>query len=323
MRVEIREKLGLSAEQRTKVMAHSVDNVVNVLVGNFRLVGQFAGQPDLFLPQVERLLAMSEHIDTPDALVEDLRWLTVHHQSLRDALSAAAPVIAAAPEDKRPLAERCARAIDAVLDVVLVRAVEWIARHTHGDAWRRHAVARLRGNFRQVMDAIVRNSLGRYRLVYRADEKAPGDYLLDLDFVAQDGESITMPEVLQDCLRDLVCNARKYSPPGSTIRASLAEAADGLRVSVSDDGAGIAADEIARVVHFGVRGAGASAAPTMGGGYGLTKAWFVTEGLGGRMWIDSELGKGTTITIHLPYPADLGAGAPTTPRTLGHGACSP
>ena len=40
----------------------------------------------------------------------------------------------------------------------------------------------------------------------------------------------------------------------------------------------------------------------MGGGFGLTKAFLVTQQFGGRMWIKSELGIGTRITLVLPRP---------------------
>jgi signal transduction histidine kinase len=40
----------------------------------------------------------------------------------------------------------------------------------------------------------------------------------------------------------------------------------------------------------------------MGGGFGLTKAFLVTKQFGGRMWIKSELGVGTRITLKLPRP---------------------
>jgi signal transduction histidine kinase len=40
----------------------------------------------------------------------------------------------------------------------------------------------------------------------------------------------------------------------------------------------------------------------MGNGSGLSKAWYVTRKLGGRLWLESELGKGTKVTIEIPVP---------------------
>ena len=42
---------------------------------------------------------------------------------------------------------------------------------------------------------------------------------------------------------------------------------------------------------------------TMGGGFGLTKAYLVTRQFGGRMWIASRPGAGTRITLSIPRPA--------------------
>jgi len=41
---------------------------------------------------------------------------------------------------------------------------------------------------------------------------------------------------------------------------------------------------------------------TMGAGFGLTKAYYVTKQFGGRMWIASRLGVGTRITLIIPRP---------------------
>jgi signal transduction histidine kinase len=41
----------------------------------------------------------------------------------------------------------------------------------------------------------------------------------------------------------------------------------------------------------------------MGGGFGLTKAFFVTKQFGGRFWIASRLGYGTQVRLWIPRPA--------------------
>lgn len=48
----------------------------------------------------------------------------------------------------------------------------------------------------------------------------------------------------------------------------------------------------------------------MGGGFGLTKAFYITKQFGGRFFIASECGVGTRIRILLPRPADAHAPAP-------------
>ena len=81
---------------------------------------------------------------------------------------------------------------------------------------------------------------------------------------------------------------------------------DILRVVVRDSGMGIPADELDKVVQFGYRASNVKdKVRTMGGGFGLTKAYKVVKGLGGRMWIESELNKGTSVKFELPVPEGI------------------
>lgn len=75
-----------------------------------------------------------------------------------------------------------------------------------------------------------------------------------------------------------------------------------LRYVVEDTGCGIPPDEIEKVAHFGHRASNVSNIRTMGGGFGLTKAFLVTRRFGGRMFIRSGLQRGTRIRIVLPRP---------------------
>jgi signal transduction histidine kinase len=74
---------------------------------------------------------------------------------------------------------------------------------------------------------------------------------------------------------------------------------------VEDTGKGIPADEIEQVVNYGTRARNVQDQETKGGGFGLTKAWFVTKQFDGRLWIESEEKIGTTITLQLPSHAAI------------------
>jgi len=101
-------------------------------------------------------------------------------------------------------------------------------------------------------------------------------------------------------MRDLIANARKYTAQGGIIAAGLFEGLRELRFVVHDTGCGIPEPELRRVVEFGRRGSNVSNVRTMGGGFGLTKAYYVTKQFGGRMWIASRVDIGTRISITLP-----------------------
>jgi signal transduction histidine kinase len=168
------------------------------------------------------------------------------------------------------------------------------------------ASERLHADFRTFFAAVEKNGKGRYRIVYNAARKGPQDYYIDIRFEASDGGPLLMPPVFQDSMRDLVANARKYTAPGGSITAALYEDDRALRFVVSDTGRGIPEAELETVVQFGKRASNVGNVRTMGGGFGLTKAFMVTKRFGGRFWIASELGRGTRIRIVIPLPATAG-----------------
>jgi signal transduction histidine kinase len=165
-----------------------------------------------------------------------------------------------------------------------------------------HPIHELYRSFSQVFQAIEKNAGGRYRIVTDPKEKDPRSYLALLDIRGHRGQSIIMPPVFQDTFRDLLANARKYSPPGSTIRGQLWETGEELGLRVEDEGEGIPRNELEQVIRFGYRAGNVSKKKSMGGGFGLTKAYFVTKSFNGRMWIDSDTGSGTRVEIRLPTP---------------------
>lgn len=133
-------------------------------------------------------------------------------------------------------------------------------------------------------------------------EPPPDTYRIALRWEGS-GEALPAPIVLHDTIRDLVGNARKYSNPGSTITIHIGTAAhDGLILMVSDEGIGIPEEELGRVVNFGYRATNAMDRRTMGGGFGMTKAYSLCQRYKGRLVIESELGKGTTVELTLHSP---------------------
>ena len=153
------------------------------------------------------------------------------------------------------------------------------------------------------MRGLEQTSHGRYRFVQNLALQEGNAYYLDLKFASARGSGITMPVVLKDVLRDLIANARKYTPPGGQIRAALHAGPEGVRLVVEDTGRGIPRDEITKVVRFGERGSNVGDVRTLGHGCGLTKAFVVTQKLGGRFWIASEQGRGTRVRLWIPPQA--------------------
>jgi two-component system, OmpR family, phosphate regulon sensor histidine kinase PhoR len=129
---------------------------------------------------------------------------------------------------------------------------------------------------------------------------------------------------------NLVHNAVKFSPEGGEVRVAVRRDGDNALASVTDPGIGIAKPDRARVFErfykvdrARVRGGGT--------GLGLSIARHVVQGHGGRIWVESDLGEGSTFLFELPLrsgvpPAssrDRAADAPAPPDVdPGHGRLS-
>jgi hypothetical protein len=190
-----------------------------------------------------------------------------------------------------------------VLWILQVRSRELLARAaTASDAWTTVAIPELEADFHEFFRALEQNSHGRYHFVHNLALQTARDYYLELKLESARGTTITLPAIFKDVMRDLIANARKYTPPGGRIHAALHSGTEGVRFVVEDNGRGIPATELQSVVQPGRRGSNVTDVRTMGGGYGLTKAFLVTHHLRGRLWISSEVGRGTQVRIWLPPP---------------------
>jgi signal transduction histidine kinase len=104
---------------------------------------------------------------------------------------------------------------------------------------------------------------------------------------------------LKQVLLNLLSNALKFTPPGGSIVVRARRADGDVRVSVTDTGVGIAPEDQSKIFEeFRQTATGARA--DEGTGLGLTLAKRFIELHGGRLWVDSEIGKGTTFTFTVP-----------------------
>jgi signal transduction histidine kinase len=110
-------------------------------------------------------------------------------------------------------------------------------------------------------------------------------------------------EKLKQVLVNLVENAVKYSPEGGRIEVRLVPAGNQVRFSVQDEGIGMPADEQGHIFEKFhrldpnlTRGVG-------GTGLGLYICRELLQRMGGRIWVESELGAGSTFTFELPRAA--------------------
>lgn len=101
----------------------------------------------------------------------------------------------------------------------------------------------------------------------------------------------------------LIDNALKHSRPEDKIRIGAVAAEGGVSVSVTDNGAGIAAEDLPHIFDRFYRGDKARSWQTGGSGLGLSIAKSIVEAHGGRILARSESGKGATVEFWLPNQA--------------------
>ncbi len=281
---------------------HSVLNVLTVIQHEFLRLDEALGDADDLDPLLDFIANAGQHLSNPQAashlianvetFIQDcthqLRALETNHPGLKT-------------DDVLPSVRAN---LEGIFLILLVRARELRERQENPEAWVPHSVKTLKDNFLNLFEAIERNSHGAYRIVHNLAQHENGNYLIHLDISGNTAGHILMPPVFQDVMRDLIANARKYTPPGGTIAAGLSLHNGHLRFVVTDSGCGIPPEELQDVVRFGYRAANVKDRPTCGGGFGLTKAYYVTKAFNGRMWIDSPLeeNRGTRIEIRIPSP---------------------
>lgn len=110
-------------------------------------------------------------------------------------------------------------------------------------------------------------------------------------------------------LRNLLENAIRHTPEGGTIRVSLTGSGMGARLTVSDDGPGIAPEHLENIFERFYRADASRARATGGAGLGLAIVKQLVEAHGGRVWAENEPAGGARFTVELPAAAmEQGAG---------------
>lgn len=109
-------------------------------------------------------------------------------------------------------------------------------------------------------------------------------------------------QVMQVML-NLLSNAAKFCDSrAGRVAVRLVEETGGVRVEVSDNGAGIAPRDQMQVFDKFFQAGNALTDKPQGSGLGLPISRRIVEHLGGRIWVESEPGQGATFCVFLPFP---------------------
>lgn len=113
----------------------------------------------------------------------------------------------------------------------------------------------------------------------------------------------SLPAVKVDCDRmqqvvcNLVGNAMKFTPAGGRVTLAARARGEEIEVSVADTGSGMSEADLARIFEPYWQ---AQRTASLGAGLGLKIAKGIVEAHGGRIWVESALGHGTTFFFTLP-----------------------
>ncbi|MEZ5672147.1 MAG: HAMP domain-containing sensor histidine kinase [Thiotrichaceae bacterium] len=107
-------------------------------------------------------------------------------------------------------------------------------------------------------------------------------------------------DMLYQILDNLLSNAVKYTPPGKNIRIQLQNKTDVVRCEIQDEGQGLSVEDQKKLFNKFTK---LSTRPTGGEhstGLGLFIVKKLVEALYGKVWCESEVGRGSTFIVELP-----------------------
>ena len=108
---------------------------------------------------------------------------------------------------------------------------------------------------------------------------------------------------LKQVVLNLLTNAVKFTGEDGSVQVSARRVGPQLHIAVSDTGIGVPEKDRDRIFESFQQG-GRGASREEGTGLGLTLSRRIVELLGGRLWLDSEVGVGSTFTFSLPAPLE-------------------
>jgi GAF domain-containing protein len=123
---------------------------------------------------------------------------------------------------------------------------------------------------------------------------------LDVTVDERLGEFLGDERKIKQILLNLLSNAVKFTPEGGRIGINAKQADGSVEISVSDTGIGISPEDQAKIFEEFRQVGGDYAHKREGTGLGLTLAKKFVELHGGKIWVESEVGKGSTFSFTLP-----------------------
>jgi signal transduction histidine kinase len=128
---------------------------------------------------------------------------------------------------------------------------------------------------------------------------------LDPDLPAIDADCRRLEQVLSN----LISNAIKFTQPGGEVEVGARRLDGDVRFWVKDTGDGIPADEISEIFKKYGQATSGKLSEIKGSGLGLVICKLITEAHGGKISVESDVGKGSTFSVELPCGGSADGGA--------------
>ena len=104
-------------------------------------------------------------------------------------------------------------------------------------------------------------------------------------------------QIVEEMIFNVIDNAIKYNREGGEVKVKLRQRIDGVELEVADTGIGIAEEDIPHIFERFWRADKSHSKETGGTGLGLSIVKHAVQFHSGRIELDSEPGKGTTVTV--------------------------
>jgi len=106
--------------------------------------------------------------------------------------------------------------------------------------------------------------------------------------------------MLSTILRNLITNAIKFTRPGGQINILADKKPDDIMISIADNGIGIKKETLGRLFRIDENTTTLGTQNEKGTGLGLILCKEFIEKHGGKIWVESEVGKGSTFSFNIP-----------------------
>lgn len=151
------------------------------------------------------------------------------------------------------------------------------------------------------MTELINYILDRFDMIIANDDQPQKSYTIKRDIVATPAWVEIDPSKFTQVIDNIMNNAIKYSPDGGLIRVKMRLVGQELVLSVSDQGLGIPKKDLAHIFDRFFRVDKARSRAQGGTGLGLAISREIVRRSGGRIWVQSSEGQGSTFFVAFPF----------------------